>query len=107
MTRFSRTATTSFLIGLSLAISHPALAADGSRSTALNDAQLDGIVAGSKATAKGDAQALGETARSGAAASSQIGGGGVTGIAAGSASASADGASAVASSTLFLSITIR
>lgn len=107
MTRFSRAATTSFLVGLSLASSYPALAADGSRSTTLTDAQLDKIVAGSKATAVGDSSAQGDAVKSSAAATSQIGGGGLTGMAVGSASASATGASAVAGSTLVLSLTIQ
>jgi hypothetical protein len=97
----------SFLVGLLLASPHLAFAADAPRSATLTDAQLDRIVAGSKATARGDSNAQGDVAKSGAAAASQIGGGGLVGMAVGSATASATGASAVAGSTLFLSLTIQ
>jgi hypothetical protein len=107
MTRFSRAATTSFLVGASLIVSHPAFAAGAPGPTTLSDAQLDKIAAGSEARVKGDSSAEGDAARSGAAASSQIGGGGLVGMAVGSATASATGANAVASSTLVLSLTIR
>ena len=106
MTRPSPAATTSFLVGLLLTVSHPALAAAPPHPATLSDAHLDTIAAGSEARVKGDASAVGDAARSGASASSQIGGGFV-GMAVGSAAASATGANAVASSTLVLSLTIR
>jgi hypothetical protein len=107
MTRFSRASTMSCLVALSLAFSHLAFAADAPRPTMLSDVQLDKIAAGSEAKVRGDASAEGDTARTGATAATQVGGAGLIGLAAGSATASATGESAVASSTLFLSLTIR